>query len=626
MDHPPTGPNHGPHGSSGPHGPNGSNPLTLGPNNMPLGPNGIPLDPSNMPLGANGVPLVLERKAPQACVTCKKQKRKCDKVLPNCGLCFRMQRHCDYTEQTPAPTAEDINALRMKLVELESKVNGGNMHAPYATPSGPISSGPEYMQPHLPAYVDPQESPFNNIQNKFPVMAVLDNEIFRNEGLPVPRPAVNPPPEVNQMLATGLPIPAVILEYFGTIHHCLPIISHNRLERMLTTSPWDNGADLSLLFLCMKLITSKPVDGQECRQNPMYIAAKRFVALLEASGMVSLILLQASILITLFEYGQAIYPAAWMSAGWCSRYAILLGINGFDTSPQLIGPVDTWTEQEERHRTWWGVLILDRMVSIGSKSHLLTTQEPKEEDPLPVDDIAWDNGDMTQTVQRSVSTSLTESVTPFARLCQGSVLLGNVLRHHYTEKIPSETARFDIAYQLFESCSVLAREVNEEAVASRDYLMLATPLAIIYSAIIALLDPYSRPADGSCSAATSSEKGVMMNQAIKGLQDFSQSVVQFAECINSQAQTQQDLDKVSPLIMDSLWAAGQHYMWAWKESRNPQSQEALEIIRNCLRRFQTRWRNAAEYLRIFDGQEFGQFTSALGSAKQISGSGSGSGS
>lgn len=128
----------------------------------------------------------------------------------------------------------------------------------------------------------------------------------------------------------------------------------------------------------MKLITSKPVDGQDCGQNPMYIAAKRFVALLEASGMVSLILLQANILITLFEYGQAIYPAAWMSAGWCSRYAILLGINGFDTSSQLIGSVvsnvspfhaiyltefiaqDTWTEQEERYRTWWGVLILDR--------------------------------------------------------------------------------------------------------------------------------------------------------------------------------------------------------------------------------------------------------------------------
>lgn len=179
------------------------------------------------------------------------------------------------------------------------------------------------------------------------------------------------------MLETGPSVPAIILEYFATVHHCLPIISHKRLERNLSIA-WDNGdADLSLLFLGMKLITSKPVDGQDCGQNPMYIAAKRFVALLEASGMVSLILLQANILITLFEYGQAIYPAAWMSAGWCSRYAILLGINGFDTSPALIGSVvsnvvfhakyiskfydkDTWVEQEERYRTWWGVLILDR--------------------------------------------------------------------------------------------------------------------------------------------------------------------------------------------------------------------------------------------------------------------------
>ncbi|KAA8575522.1 hypothetical protein MFRU_002g00320 [Monilinia fructicola] len=598
MEHP-NGQIHGPNGPNGPNGSHGSHGLH-GPNGMP------PLTPE-----------IVQPRAPQACVTCKKQKRKCDKALPSCGLCSRMQRHCDYTEQSPAPTHEDINALRMKLIELEAKVNGGNMHPPpYATSSGAIpNNGPEYMQPQMPAYAGPQESPFNNIDNKFPVMAVLDNEVFRNEGLPVPRPSVNIPAEVNQLLANGPSVPAVILEYFGTVHHCLPIISHKRLERTLST-PWDGGADLTLLFLCMKLITSKPVDGQDCGQNPMYIAAKRFVALLEASGMVSLILLQANILITLFEYGQAIYPAAWMSAGWCSRYAILLGINGFDTSSQLIGSVDTWTEQEERYRTWWGVLILDRMVSIGSKSHLLTTQEPKEEDPLPVEDAAWDHGDMTQTIQRYVSTSLTESVTPFARLCQGSVLLGNVLRHHYTEKIPSETARFDIAYQLFENCSVLARRVNEEAIASRDYLMLATPLAIIYSAIIALLDPYSCPTDRSCGAASSSEKGIMMNQAIKGLQDFSHSVVEFSERVNNQAQTQQDLDKVSPLIMDSLWAAGQHYMWVWKESRDAQSQVALESIRNCLRKFQTRWRNAAEYLRIFDGQEFSQFTSGLGSASQ----------
>lgn len=149
-------------GTNGPHGPHGH------------GPNGMPLIPENV-----------QPKAPQACVTCKKQKRKCDKVLPSCGLCSRMQRHCDYTEQTPAPTHEDINVLRMKLTELEARVNGGTIHAPptYATPSGSMSNnGPEYMQSHLLAYADSPETPFHNIENKFPVMAVLDNEIFRNEG------------------------------------------------------------------------------------------------------------------------------------------------------------------------------------------------------------------------------------------------------------------------------------------------------------------------------------------------------------------------------------------------------------------------------------------------------------
>lgn len=158
MDHP-NGPIQGP--ILGPMGPNGPHEAH--------GPNGMSF----------ASPEPVQPKAPQACVTCKKQKRKCDKVLPHCGLCSRMQRHCDYTEQTPAPTAEDINALRMKLVELEAKVNGGNMHAPYGSMP---NHGSEYMQSQIPAYVDPQESPFNNVHNKFPVMAVLDNEIFRNEG------------------------------------------------------------------------------------------------------------------------------------------------------------------------------------------------------------------------------------------------------------------------------------------------------------------------------------------------------------------------------------------------------------------------------------------------------------
>jgi hypothetical protein len=100
---------------------------------------------------------------------------------------------------------------------------------------------------------------------------------------------------------------------------------------------WEAGPDLALLFLCMKLIISRPQDGIESSHNPIYMCAKRFVALMEATGTTSLLVLQANLLVTWFEYGQAIYPAAWMSAGWCIRYGNMLGINGSGEAASLLG-------------------------------------------------------------------------------------------------------------------------------------------------------------------------------------------------------------------------------------------------------------------------------------------------
>ena len=100
---------------------------------------------------------------------------------------------------------------------------------------------------------------------------------------------------------------------------------------------WEAGPDLALLFLSMKLLISRPQDGIESSQNPIYMSAKHLISLMEATGMVSLIVLQANILVTMYEYGQAIYPAAWMSAGWCVRYGNLLGINDRPEAIQLLG-------------------------------------------------------------------------------------------------------------------------------------------------------------------------------------------------------------------------------------------------------------------------------------------------
>jgi hypothetical protein len=117
----------------------------------------------------------------------------------------------------------------------------------------------------------------------------------------------------------------------------MPIISKKRMTQNMINPLWEAGPDLALLFLCMKLIISRPQDGIESSHSPAYMSARRFIALMEANGMASLIVLQAILLVTLYEYGQAIYPAAWMSAGTCVRYGNLLGINGHKEAAQLLG-------------------------------------------------------------------------------------------------------------------------------------------------------------------------------------------------------------------------------------------------------------------------------------------------
>jgi hypothetical protein len=96
-----------------------------------------------------------------------------------------MNRQCDYSDSSPPPTSEDFNALRMKLMELESRLNGGNSMvsppASFPTPSSNLSN-PDSLGLPLPPYNPPQDYTWQGVQNKFPAIAVLDSDTFKNGG------------------------------------------------------------------------------------------------------------------------------------------------------------------------------------------------------------------------------------------------------------------------------------------------------------------------------------------------------------------------------------------------------------------------------------------------------------
>ncbi|KAM7209364.1 Fungal specific transcription factor domain containing protein [Naviculisporaceae sp. PSN 640] len=423
-------------------------------------------------------------KAAQACIACRKQKRKCDKTLPMCSLCSRMGRQCDYTDTPAAPTAEDLAVLQARLAELENRLSvanansnahGSNGGSPAVTMSGmepsPGSSngvvnnmitpsslsaatdtdavahnnnGRPSLWASSPTQNQPSTGSGSGSGNNFPSAIFLDIDCFKWSGMHIPRPNLAVPPEVHSILNSGsnggTAIQDSISAYFETIHPWWPIISRKRMT--IGTSLWEGGPDLAMLFLAMKLITSSSSSFSPSgfhsgilysgtsspAEDPIYISAKQFLSQLEASGCLSLPHLQAMILVTLYEIGHGIYPSAWMSVATCARYIEIIGLPSFKESSVVLGSVTTWTELEERRRCWWAVYVLDRFICLGNKKRCVMP-EPEEHAILPVDDDAWDRGDPARGLQYSISTELTVPQAPFARVVQGAMLIGSILAH-----------------------------------------------------------------------------------------------------------------------------------------------------------------------------------------------------
>jgi hypothetical protein len=98
----------------------------------------------------------------------------------------------------------------------------------------------------------------------------------------------------------------------------------------------NGGSDLTMLFLAMKLVASVP--DATSQDDRLYVVSKQFAASLELRGTISLPFLQALTLVALYEYSHAIYPAAWMTVGACSRYAEILGLPSARDPYNTLGP------------------------------------------------------------------------------------------------------------------------------------------------------------------------------------------------------------------------------------------------------------------------------------------------
>jgi hypothetical protein len=148
--------------------------------------------------------------------------------------------------------------------------------------------------------------------------------------------------------------------FFEHMHLWMPFVSKKRFYDLHLRPSFQSRPDVVLLLLALKLITTFPPTSPRNPRTPLYHAAKHFYVEVEGSSAISLPVLQAGVLLALYELGHGIYPAAFLSIGACARYAHAIGINVSRTINAR--RVLTLVEAEERRRVWWAIVVLDRSV------------------------------------------------------------------------------------------------------------------------------------------------------------------------------------------------------------------------------------------------------------------------
>lgn len=180
-------------------------------------------------------------------------------------------------------------------------------------------------------------------------------------GYPSQMPSLNTPldclsigPELRDYIFAHRPPRQYVDEFFNFADTWISFIPEKELRSGFSSEFNKLKGEEMLLLACIRLVTEPLPQGDPA--NKQYLAVKMTFLNTEIDGVLSVCLLQALLLILLYEYGHGIYPSAYMTLGACTRYLAALRI---ETGPCSVAPSD-WIDIESRRRLWWSVYVMER--------------------------------------------------------------------------------------------------------------------------------------------------------------------------------------------------------------------------------------------------------------------------
>ena len=149
--------------------------------------------------------------------------------------------------------------------------------------------------------------------------------------------------------------------YLDTINTSLPLVIDTELRTHLRNLDQITDTEIRLLLLSIYLVTKMPVHLPDGRTDigSLYSVIKPFYADFNSTRKLSIPIIQAGLFIAVYEQGQALDEAAYLTIGACARMGQAIGLH---KSLQEDLPSDPCARGllETRKHVWWILICLDR--------------------------------------------------------------------------------------------------------------------------------------------------------------------------------------------------------------------------------------------------------------------------
>jgi hypothetical protein len=151
----------------------------------------------------------------------------------------------------------------------------------------------------------------------------------------------------------------VTANYFNSINYWFTIIDRTTFESQVEQMWSFPSSEVSLLVLCMLLTIRMPNENGASMDDGLYLSVKTAFTLVQSKIPLSLSLLQAQLLIALYEYSHGLPQQAYISVGSCVQMTRSFGwhIRSFwsEERQQLLA-----RELKLDSILWWAVVYVDR--------------------------------------------------------------------------------------------------------------------------------------------------------------------------------------------------------------------------------------------------------------------------